>query len=84
MPKHEDTSKHGYMALEYIESDIVSQNTDVFSFDVVLLELISYHEPVRYVQAEESGRRLKRIGLIETLKNVLSWVGCNFTGRLRS
>ena len=72
------------MAPEYIESGIFSQNMDVFSFGIVLLELISCHEPVRYVQAEESGRRLKRIGLIETLKNVLSRVGGNFIGRLRS
>ena len=84
MPKLEDTGKHGYMAPEYIESGIILQNTDVFSFDVVLLELISCHKPVRYVQAEESGRRPKRIGLIKTLNNVLSGAGSNFTGRLRS
>ena len=40
MPQPEDTGKHGYMA-------------PVFSFDIVLLELISCHEPVRYVQVEE-------------------------------
>ena len=78
------TGTQGYMAPEYIDSGIVSQKTDVFAFGVVLLELLSGDEPVRYVQAEESGRRLKRIGLIETLKNVLSGVGGNFTRRLRS
>ena len=40
MPQPEDTGKHGYIA-------------PIFSFDVVLLELISFHEPVRYVQAKE-------------------------------
>ena len=40
MPQPEDTGKHGYIA-------------PIFSFDIVLLELISCHEPVRYVQVEE-------------------------------
>jgi len=78
------TGTHGYMAPEYLETGIVSQKTDVFALGVVLLELLSGHEPVRYVQADEGGRRPKRIELIESLNAILSEAGDNFTGRLRT
>lgn len=77
------TGTQGYMAPEYISSGIVSQKTDVFALGVVLLELLSGQEPIKYV-ADEGGRGIKRIGLIQTLNNLLSEAGDNFTGRLRS
>lgn len=78
------TGTQGYMAPEYIASGIVSQKADVFALGVVLLELLSGHEPIRYVQADEGGRRMKRIGLIQTLNTLSSESDNNFTGRLRS
>lgn len=77
------TGTQGYMAPEYLNSGVVSQKTDVFALGVVLLELLSGHEPIRYV-ADEGGRGMKRIGLIQTLNIVLLEGGDNFTGRLRT
>jgi serine/threonine protein kinase len=78
------TGTQGYMAPEYMASGIFSQKTDVFALGVVLLELLSGHEPIRYVQVDEGGRRMKRIGLIETFNILFSEASNNFTGRLRS
>lgn len=77
------TGTQGYMAPEYQSNGIVSQKTDVFALGVVLLELLSGHEPIRYV-TDESGHGIKRIGLIQTLNSFLSETGDKFTGRLRS
>jgi hypothetical protein len=77
------TGTHGYMAPEYVAGGGVSHKTDVFAFGVVLLELLSGHEPVRYV-SEDGGRRQKRVGLIESLNDILSAGGNNCTGMLRS
>ncbi|XP_057819352.1 lysM domain receptor-like kinase 3 isoform X1 [Cryptomeria japonica] len=41
------TGTQGYMAPEYVSTGIVSQKNDVFAFGVILLELLSGHEPVR-------------------------------------
>lgn len=76
------TGTQGYMAPEYINSGIVSQKADVFALGVVLLELLSGHEPIRYV-ADEGGRGIRRIGLIQSLNIVISEAGDNFAGRLR-
>lgn len=77
------TGTHGYMAPEYVAGGGLSHKTDVFAFGVVLLELLSGHEPVRYV-TEEGGGRQKRIGLIESLNSILSEGGPKCTGMLRS
>lgn len=77
------TGTHGYMAPEYVAGGVVSQKNDVFAFGVVLMELLSGHEPVRYV-VEDGGRRQRRIGLIESLNGILSQGGDNCTGQLRS
>lgn len=76
------TGTQGYMAPEYINSGIVSQKADVFALGVVLLELLSGHEPIRYV-ADEGGRGMRRIGLIQSLNILISEAGDNFAGRLR-
>lgn len=74
---------HGYMAPEYLAGGVVSQKMDVFAFGVVMLELLSGREPVRY-GVEEGSPRVKRVGLIETLNIILCETGDNCTGRLRS
>lgn len=75
------TGTHGYMAPEYVAGAGLSHKTDVFALGVVLLELLSGHEPVRYVT---EGGRQKRIGLIESLNSILSEGGNKCTGMLRS
>ncbi|KAK2659372.1 hypothetical protein Ddye_005905 [Dipteronia dyeriana] len=43
----------GYLAPEYAENGIVSVRTDVYSFGIVLLQLISGRKVVQYSQTEE-------------------------------
>ncbi|XP_077221781.1 protein kinase superfamily protein [Tasmannia lanceolata] len=60
----------GYMAPEFLAAGIVSQKSDVFAFGVVILELLSGEEPVRY-RLDQTKNDYKKISLIETAKDAI-------------
>nr|DAD43399.1 TPA_asm: hypothetical protein HUJ06_001629 [Nelumbo nucifera] len=55
----------GYMAPKFQTTGIPTQKSDVFAFGVVLLELLSGAEPLKYMVDRERGD-YKRISMIET------------------
>ncbi|GKU91685.1 hypothetical protein SLEP1_g5519 [Rubroshorea leprosula] len=57
----------GYMAPELQFSGMVTQKCDVYAFGVVLLELLSGQESLRYVVDEESGG-YSRVSVIDSAK----------------
>ncbi|KAK1553859.1 hypothetical protein Q3G72_004560 [Acer saccharum] len=59
----------GYLAPEYAENGIVSVRTDVYSFGIVLLQLISGRKVVQYSQTDEEQQSLRQWAepLIESL-----------------
>lgn len=59
---------HGYMAPEYVASGVVTQKNDVYAFGVVLLELLTGEEAVRFVREEMGAYR--KISLVEGLTRV--------------
>ncbi|KAL6227854.1 hypothetical protein ACLB2K_001810 [Fragaria x ananassa] len=65
----------GYMAPEFQLSGVVTQKFDVYAFGVVMLELMSGDEPLKYkMEAEEGG--YKRMSLIEKAREAVKcgWV----------
>ncbi|XP_058083602.1 pto-interacting protein 1-like [Magnolia sinica] len=60
----------GYMSPEFLTAGIISQKSDVYAFGVVILELFSGEEPLKY---RFDGRRgdYERISLIETARDAL-------------
>lgn len=76
------TRTHGYMAPEYVGTGIVSQKNDVYAFGVIMLELLTGHEPVRYVTKPNG--QLQRVSLIESVNTIFcdDEIG-DCTGRLR-
>ncbi|KAH9324509.1 hypothetical protein KI387_004687, partial [Taxus chinensis] len=77
------TGTQGYMAPEYVSTGIVSQKNDVFAFGVILLELMSGHEPVRYLS--KANRQLERVSLIDFVNKLfLSDDQAERAGKLRS
>lgn len=54
----------GYMAPEFLNAGIVSQKADVYAFGVVLLEILSGEEPLKYRFDEMKGE-YERVSLIE-------------------
>eukprot|EP00252_Welwitschia_mirabilis_P019877 TRINITY_DN4714_c0_g1_i1.p1 TRINITY_DN4714_c0_g1~~TRINITY_DN4714_c0_g1_i1.p1 ORF type:complete len:449 (-),score=-32.46 TRINITY_DN4714_c0_g1_i1:359-1705(-) len=68
----------GYMAPEIKLFGSISQAGDVYAFGIILLELLSGREPVRYVA--DSG---KRVALVDSVWEVLQGEGWNLGSRLR-
>ncbi|KAH7839572.1 hypothetical protein Vadar_005897 [Vaccinium darrowii] len=69
----------GYMAPEFQGNGIPTAKTDVFAFGVVILELLSGKEPLKYEIDEESGG-YRRISLIQMAREAAVEGG---GGRLR-
>lgn len=69
----------GYMAPEFQLSGIVTQKCDVYAFGVVMLELISGDEPLKYLTEEEDengrGGGYRRVSVIETAREAVKRVG---------
>ncbi|XP_050386513.1 lysM domain receptor-like kinase 3 [Argentina anserina] len=64
----------GYMAPEFQVSGAVTQKCDVYAFGVVMLELISGEEPLKYkMEAEDGG--YKRVSVIETARDAVECGG---------
>ncbi|EEF31445.1 lysM domain receptor-like kinase 3 [Ricinus communis] len=61
----------GYMAPEFQASGVVTQKSDVYAFGVVVLELVSGEEALRYVFDEGSGG-FRRVSVIEGAKNAVA------------
>ncbi|KAH7547878.1 hypothetical protein JRO89_XS14G0031400 [Xanthoceras sorbifolium] len=64
----------GYMSPEFLVSGIATQKTDVYAFGVVILELLSGEEALRFVFDEGSGA-YKRISVIENATQVIAGGG---------
>ncbi|KAL6123891.1 hypothetical protein ACLB2K_076408 [Fragaria x ananassa] len=64
----------GYMAPEFQLSGVVTQKCDVYAFGVVMLELMSGEEALKYkIEAEEG--RYKRVSVIETAREAVKCGG---------
>lgn len=57
----------GYMAPEFQQTGMATQKTDVYAFGVVMLELFSGEEPLKYLVDEETGGYV-RLSVIETAR----------------
>lgn len=72
----------GYMSPEFRLSGIETQKTDIYAFGVVLLELLSGEEPLKYKFDKKSGD-YKRISVIDTVVEAVAGGGDTTEGRLR-
>lgn len=71
----------GYMAPEYKSSGVVTPMTDVYAFGVVILELLTGEEPVKFEFDRRKGNFV-RVSLIESAMAVIE-EGDDVQGRLR-
>lgn len=65
----------GYMAPEFQLSGISTQKSDVYAFGVVILELISGKEALKYVVEEGNGGGYRRVSVIETARAAMEGGG---------
>ncbi|CAM8899015.1 unnamed protein product [Rhodiola kirilowii] len=72
----------GYMAPEFQVSGTPTKQTDVYAFGVVLLELFSGRELLKYSVNEETGG-FTRVSLIETAREALMGDSSSGYGKLR-
>ena len=73
----------GYMSPEFQASGVATQESDVFAFGVMMLELLSGEEPLKY-RYEKSIGDFERTSVIETAKAVVDGGdGGDLEGRLR-
>ncbi|XP_026413276.1 PTI1-like tyrosine-protein kinase 1 isoform X1 [Papaver somniferum] len=64
------TGTNGYMSPEYQRSGIATQKSDVYAFGVVILELLSGEEPVKFKLDQGSGQ-YRSVSVIETAKEAI-------------
>ncbi|KAL5716957.1 hypothetical protein ACHQM5_010056 [Ranunculus cassubicifolius] len=69
----------GYMSPEFQSEGVPTQKSDVFAFGVVILELLSGEEPLKYRFESEQGD-YRRVSIIETARQVME---SDQPGRLR-
>lgn len=72
----------GYMSPELQATGIGTRNSDVYAFGVVLLELLSGEEPVKY-KFDKAKKEYTRISAVETARAVADDGGDEREGRLR-
>lgn len=65
----------GYMAPEFQASGIATQKCDVYAFGVVVLELVSGEEALRYVFDEGSRGGYRRVSVIERARGAVAGGG---------
>lgn len=65
----------GYLAPEVIAGGCVTRKSDVFAFGVVVLELISGDEPLKYRLVAGREKRYEWVSLIETARKVVGAAG---------
>ena len=72
------------MSPEFKSSGVGSQKSDVFAFGVVMLELLSGEEPLKY-EFERARKCYRRISVVETAREVMEMEGEDEQGmRVRS
>ncbi|MCL7044220.1 hypothetical protein MKW94_001876 [Papaver nudicaule] len=64
------TGTKGYMSPEYQLNGIATQKSDVYAFGVVILELLSGEEPVKFKFDKENGQ-YRSVSVIETAKEAI-------------
>ncbi|GAB2285069.1 hypothetical protein Dimus_019524 [Dionaea muscipula] len=72
----------GYMSPEFSSTGIGTQKTDVYAFGLVVLELLSGEEPVKF-KFDKGRRDYLKISLIESARTVVDGGGEEREGRLR-
>ncbi|XP_047307477.1 lysM domain receptor-like kinase 3 [Impatiens glandulifera] len=60
----------GYMSPEYLTTGIPTQKSDIFAFGVVVLEIVSGKEPLKYVVSDGEG--YMRVSLIDTAREAVA------------
>ncbi|XP_006347248.2 lysM domain receptor-like kinase 3 [Solanum tuberosum] len=71
---HEFEGVRGYISPEFQLTGVATQNSDVYAFGVVLLELFSGEEPVRFKYDKTTGNYSK-ISLIDSAREVVECGG---------
>lgn len=71
----------GYMSPEFQATGIATQKSDVYAFGVVMLELLSGEEPLKF-RFDEKRREFMRISVIESAKEAVAAVDGGGEGRV--
>ncbi|WKA01171.1 hypothetical protein VitviT2T_019465 [Vitis vinifera] len=72
----------GYMAPEFQLTGLATRKSDVYAFGVVILEILSGAEALKYIADDESGT-YKRVSVIETAREAIEAEGGGGGGGVR-